>query len=146
MSDRSPSPIATWGVFVFAVVAMAARAQVGAHAPLQDPTGVTAPAAVPPAEPKGLTHYMGRKIAVPMSHLAADWLIRNSREIEENTTRMLEALALKSGQVVCDFGCGNGYLTLRMMPMVGDEGCVYGTEIQPEMLVLLEERRTQLNV
>lgn len=84
--------------------------------------------------------YMGRTIAPPMSYSGAGWLVRNTREAEENPARLLRALALEAGQTVCDFGCGNGYHTLQLARLVGARGVVYAVDIQPEMLELLAER------
>jgi cyclopropane fatty-acyl-phospholipid synthase-like methyltransferase len=84
--------------------------------------------------------YMGRTLAPPMSYSGAGWLVRNTREAEENPARLLRALQLKPGQTVCDFGCGNGYHTLQLARLVGARGVVYAVDIQPEMLELLAER------
>jgi ubiquinone/menaquinone biosynthesis C-methylase UbiE len=83
---------------------------------------------------------MGRQIAPPMHFSGAGWLTRPTREREEAPAKLLEALAIKPGQVVCDFGCGNGYHTLQLAKRVGPHGKVYAVDIQPEMLELLKER------
>lgn len=90
--------------------------------------------------PPPLKRYKGRKIATVMSYAGADWLIRSQRIEEENPQKMLNSLKLKPGQTVCDLGCGNGYYTLELARRVGPEGKVYGVDIQPEMLRLLEHR------
>jgi ubiquinone/menaquinone biosynthesis C-methylase UbiE len=84
--------------------------------------------------------YMGREIARTMSYHGANWLIRDSREQEENPRRLIAALQVKPGQQICDFGCGNGYYSLRLAPLAGAEGRVYAVDIQQEMLDLLEQR------
>jgi ubiquinone/menaquinone biosynthesis C-methylase UbiE len=84
--------------------------------------------------------YMGRQIAPPMHFSGAGWLTRKSRVKEENPARLLELLKLKPGQVVCDFGCGNGYHTIELAKRVGGKGLVYAIDIQREMLDLLKER------
>jgi ubiquinone/menaquinone biosynthesis C-methylase UbiE len=84
--------------------------------------------------------YMGREIAPTMTHDAADWLIRETRDSEENATRMLAELGLKPGDVACDLGAGNGYHTLKMARAVAPSGRAYAVDIQPEMLDLLRER------
>ena len=78
-----------------------------------------------------------RKPAEVMSYLGADWLERPEREVEENTSLMLEQLGLRPGDVVADLGCGSGYHTRRIAPRVGPEGRVYAVDIQPEMLAIL---------
>ncbi len=37
-------------------------------------------------------------------------------------------------------GCGNGFYTLKLSPLVGDEGQVLAVDIQQEMLHLLDEQ------
>ncbi len=83
---------------------------------------------------------MGRPVAQVMHWKGAEWLLRATRESEEHTSRLLEALAVKPGDRVCDFGCGVGYLSLPLAERVGDAGEVIAVDIQPEMLVQLEER------
>ncbi len=84
--------------------------------------------------------YMGRQIAPTMSASGADWLIRKSREKEEQPKLLLGALKLKKGQTVCDFGCGNGYYSIELAHRVGPRGRVLAVDIQQEMLDLLTER------
>jgi len=76
--------------------------------------------------------YLGRKIA--------DWLIRNSREREEEPQKLIDALHLKPGQQVGDYGCGNGFYAIRLAQLVGPKGKVFAVDIQQEMLDLLDER------
>ena len=92
--------------------------------------------AVPPAQ----THYMGREIAQTMHYTGAPWLVRESRQREEDCRLLLEALAIKPGQQVCDIGCGNGFYTLEIARLVGPTGTVYAVDIQPEMLRMLAHR------
>jgi len=84
--------------------------------------------------------YMGREIARTMSYHGANWLTRDTREQEENPQKLINALQVKPGQQVCDFGCGNGYYSLRLAPLVGKQGRIFAVDIQQEMLDLLEER------
>ncbi len=105
------------------------------------------PRAVRPADtdtemplPPALTHYLGREIAQTMHYLGAPWLIRESRQREEDCETMLRELAVRKGMVVCDMGCGNGFYTLQIARQVGEQGTVLAVDIQPEMLRLLEAR------
>lgn len=84
--------------------------------------------------------YLGREIAQTMHYTGAEWLTRATREREEQSTKLMEALELKPGQTVCDLGCGNGYYTLRLAREVGPQGTVWAVDIQPEMLEMLAER------
>lgn len=81
--------------------------------------------------------FLGREIAQVMGHQAAGWLERPEREEEERTDLLVEALALKPGQVVADIGAGSGYFSWRFAQRVGETGKVFAVDIQPEMLELL---------
>jgi len=96
--------------------------------------------------PPAVTHYMGREVARTMHWSGAGWLVRNKREREESTLEMRENLGVKPGMTVCDLGCGNGYHTLPIAKLAGPEGIVYGTDIQPEMIVLLLERAKKAGI
>ena len=98
------------------------------------------PSASEPVHPPGQHWYMGRQIARTMSADGAEWLVRDSREKEEQPQKLLQALELKAGQTVCDFGCGNGYYTLLLAQRVGPRGKVVAVDIQPAMLDLLRQR------
>ena len=108
----------------------------------------TPPAKVPPAtekEPPALTHYMGREIAQTMHFAGAPWLVRESRDREEEPAKLMKALNLKKGQTVCDLGCGNGFYTTRLAEAVGPEGKVLAVDIQKEMLDMLKARAKRVN-
>ncbi|MFO0868481.1 MAG: methyltransferase domain-containing protein [Pirellulales bacterium] len=104
------------------------------------------PVAAPRRLPAPLEVYKGRRIAQTMHFLGAEWLVRNTREREERCSIMLAALGVKRGMTVCDMGCGNGFYTLQLAKMVGPEGHVYGVDIQPEMLKMLNDRGDQQGV
>ncbi|MEE2642988.1 MAG: methyltransferase domain-containing protein [Planctomycetota bacterium] len=93
-----------------------------------------------PKIPRGRRFYMGREIAMTMHYSGAEWLIRNEREREERCSLMLANLGVKKGMTVCDMGCGNGFHTLQIAEMVGQQGSVFGVDVQPEMLNLLRKR------
>jgi ubiquinone/menaquinone biosynthesis C-methylase UbiE len=101
--------------------------------------GVDREAVIPPAA----THYRGREIAQTMHYTGAPWLVRESRQREEDCRLLLEALAVKEGQRICDLGCGNGFYTLELARLVGPEGIVYAVDIQPEMLRMLARRAAE---
>ncbi len=94
----------------------------------------------PAIPPSAMTEYEGRVIAQTMHWQGANWLIRNKREREEGTTKMREELRLKTGMAVCDMGSGNGYHTIPFAEAVGPTGKVYAVDVQPEMIVMLNER------
>lgn len=108
------------------------------------PVKPTAPSAATARDEDGT--YMGRPLAETMSHLGADWLTRDNRDEEENTTLMHENLGLGAGDVACDVGAGNGYHTLRMAQAVGPGGRAIGVDLQPEMLERLSARAASQDI
>mgnify|MGYP001823451869 FL=1 len=89
--------------------------------------------------------YQGREISHVMGHRGAAWLERSSREREERTDLLIDALPLESDHVVADVGAGTGYFSFPMAERVPD-GRVLAVDIQPEMLAIIEERRDSLGV
>ncbi len=87
--------------------------------------------------------YMGRRIADVMSYAGADWLVRDTREQEEQPEAMLDALKIPKGATVADVGAGVGYTSLRLSKRVGPTGTVYATDVQPEMLRMLRANAGQ---
>ena len=91
-------------------------------------------------DPNGISKwYMGRQIAQVMSHFGIDWLERQEREQEENTSLLLKNLALKPGMVIADIGAGSGYHSTLLSKMVGN-GKVYAVDVEPEMIAYLKDR------
>jgi FkbM family methyltransferase len=91
-------------------------------------------------DPNGIKKwYMGRQIAHVMSHFGIDWLERQERELEENTSQLLKNLAVKPGMVIADIGAGSGYHSTLLSKMVG-EGKVYAVDVEPEMIAYLNDR------
>ena len=86
--------------------------------------------------------YMGRQIAQVMSHYGIDWLEREEREMEENTSLLLKNLAVKPGMVVADIGAGSGYHSALLSKMVGT-GKVFAVDVEPEMIAYLNARIKQ---
>jgi predicted methyltransferase len=121
---------------IFFILLMSLRAL--AQDLLKPASPTTRPAAGPEVKP--LTHYLGREIAQTMHWQGARWLTRAEREKEEDTKTLLKALDVRPGQTVCDLGAGNGFYTLQISTLVGDNGKVIAQEIQPEMLELLKQR------
>jgi ubiquinone/menaquinone biosynthesis C-methylase UbiE len=83
--------------------------------------------------------YMGRPIAHVMTYEGADWLVRDTREQEEQPEAMLDALKIKPGDTVADVGAGVGYTSIRLARRVGPKGMVLATDLQPQMLRMLAD-------
>ena len=83
--------------------------------------------------------YMGREIAGVMGWQGAAWLERDERQQEERGDLLLRELGLKPGMAVADIGAGTGYYARRMAPLVGAGGVVHATDVQPEMMKMLED-------
>ncbi len=75
-----------------------------------------------------------------MGAAGAPWLERAEREIEERPSLAVRLLRIQPGQTVADIGAGSGYYTELLSKAVGPGGKVYATDIQPEMIRLLEQR------
>ncbi|MBL68284.1 MAG: methyltransferase type 11 [Verrucomicrobiales bacterium] len=90
--------------------------------------------------------YMGRQISHVMGHQGAAWLERPEREREENTSEMIKCLKLKPGDQVADIGVGTGYIARRMAKVIGPKGTVFGVDIQPEMLELLDKNMKKAGI
>jgi FkbM family methyltransferase len=96
-----------------------------------------------PGDPNGINKwYMGRQIAQVMSHYGIDWLEREEREMEENTTQLLKNLSVKPGMLVADIGAGSGYHSALLSKMVGN-GKVFAVDVEPEMIAYLNARIKQ---
>ena len=129
--DRIMVRVATLCLCLAALAVSIVRA-----APPAVDTAIDRAAEIPPAQ----THHRGREIAQTMHYTGAPWLVRESRQREEDCRMLLEALAVEAGQTVCDMGCGNGFYTLELARRVGPRGIVYAVDVQPEMLRMLAER------
>ncbi len=90
--------------------------------------------------------YMGRQIADVMSWEGVDWLFRETRVEEEQPEAMLDALKISKGATVADVGAGAGYHSLRLARRVGPTGVVLATDLQPEMLVMLQRNAREARV
>jgi SAM-dependent methyltransferase len=84
--------------------------------------------------------YMGREIAQVMGPGGIPWLERPEREEEERPTSAIDALELREGQTVVDFGAGSGYFAFRMAPLVGTRGKVLAVDIEDAMLKVIRAR------
>ncbi len=91
-------------------------------------------------DPNGINKwYMGRQIAYVMSHYGIGWLERPEREIEENSSLLIQNLKLKQGMNIADIGAGSGYYSKLISKQIG-KGKVYAVDVEPEMIAFLDTR------
>jgi ubiquinone/menaquinone biosynthesis C-methylase UbiE len=98
-------------------------------------------------DPDGIgKFYMGREIAKVMGPGGVLWLERPERIEEEKPELVIEALQLKGGETVVDFGAGSGYYTFRLAKAVGPRGAVIAADIEPKMLEFIRQRAVRENL
>jgi ubiquinone/menaquinone biosynthesis C-methylase UbiE len=90
--------------------------------------------------------YMGRQIAQVMSWEEFRWLFRETRIEEEQPEAMLDALSIPKGATIADVGAGAGYHSIRLARRVGSKGTVLASDIQPEMIRMLQENARNAGV
>lgn len=88
----------------------------------------------------------GRTPAPIMSFHGANWLERPSRAEEEQPDKVLAYMDLKPGMIVADIGCGTGYYARKIAKEVAPGGMVYGVDIQPQMLDIMERLSKAENI
>ena len=131
LSRRSSLTALTGLLFIAAVAPAIAQKQT-------QPIGPRYQTAAPSRDGIGKV-YMGREIAGVMGWQGASWLERDERQQEERGDLLLRELGLKQGMTVADIGTGTGYYARRMAPLVGSSGVVCATDVQPEMMKMLED-------
>jgi ubiquinone/menaquinone biosynthesis C-methylase UbiE len=77
--------------------------------------------------------YLGREIAYVMGFEGINCLERSSREKEENTSKLIKNMHIKSTDIIADIGPGSGYHVFKMAPLA-NKGKVFAVDIQLEML------------
>ena len=68
------------------------------------------------------------------------------RDAYQKPHEVMEALALKNGDIVADIGAGSGYFTFRAAQHVGPTGRVYAVDVNPEMIKHVQQRMGELKV
>ena len=85
--------------------------------------------------------YMGREIAYVMGYQGIGWLERSEREKEENVSKLIKNMRIKPNDFIADIGAGSGYHAFRMASLAPN-GLVYAVDIQTEMLMAIENKKT----
>lgn len=90
-------------------------------------------------------YYLDREISGVMGHQAAGWLERTERTHEEMPDEVVANMGLEPHHVVADIGAGTGYFAFRIAEQV-PQGRVLATDIQQEMLDIMEQRKQESGV
>lgn len=89
-------------------------------------------------DPSGIGKwYMGREIAHVMGFQGIGWLERSEREKEENTSKLIEYMDIRSSDIIADIGAGSGYHVFKMAPKAKQ---VFAVDIQEEMLAAIRNK------
>lgn len=72
--------------------------------------------------------------------VAPRWTAEDVRDDAGEFTTVARLAGIRAGQSVADIGAGDGYYVARLAPLVGATGVVYGQDIVPGYLALLQER------
>src|SRR5215472_11326233 len=71
---------------------------------------------------------------------------RPERDSWQKPDEIVQALALKNGDVVADIGAGTGYFTRRLAKAVAPDGKVYAVDVAADVLGYLKERADKENL
>ena len=83
-------------------------------------------------------HEVHRLHGDPSAYIAA--LEDPKRDAYQKPHEVIQALRLRSGEVIADIGAGSGYFAVRLAQHVGSTGHVYAVDISPDMIRRLNER------
>lgn len=109
------------------------EAQRGGAVPTQDSIGPLAP----PGAPASAFPLPVRPVA---DIVAARWSDEDDRDDAGEFAAVVRLGRIRAGMHVADIGAGDGYYVSRLSPLVGTTGRVYGEDIVPEYLRLLQSR------
>jgi SAM-dependent methyltransferase len=91
----------------------------------------------PPGAPASAFPVPSRQVA---DIVAPRWTAEDDRDGVGEFTRVALLAGIAKGQQVADIGAGDGYYVARLSPLVGSAGVVYGQDIVPDYLALLQQR------
>ncbi len=72
--------------------------------------------------------------------VAPRWTTEDSRDNAGEFARVAALAGVHQGARVADIGAGDGYYVMRLAPLVGESGRVYGEDIMVDYLRLLQQR------
>jgi predicted methyltransferase len=74
----------------------------------------------------------------PAAYIAA--LEDPKRDAYQKPHEVMQALAVKPGEVIADIGAGSGYFSVRLAHHVGPTGRIYAVDVSPDMIRHLHAR------
>jgi ubiquinone/menaquinone biosynthesis C-methylase UbiE len=83
-------------------------------------------------------HQMQRLHRDPRAYIGA--LEDPKRDAYQKPHEVVQALGLKSGEVIADIGAGSGYFTFHLARQVGPSGKVYAVDVSPDMIRHINRR------
>lgn len=93
--------------------------------------------AAPPGAPANAFPNPMRPVA---DIVAPRWSAEDDRDDVGEFSRVIDLAKIRQGQHVADIGAGDGYYVSRLSPLVGASGRVFGQDIIPDYLTLLQRR------
>lgn len=90
------------------------------------------------AQQSGTMEQMHRLHADSKAYIAM--LDDPARDADQKPHEVVMALGLQDGQRIADIGAGSGYFTFRFARHVGTAGRVFAVDVNPDMILHLEER------
>lgn len=72
--------------------------------------------------------------------VSSSYLNEDARDSVGEAETVMDLAEIREGMYVADIGAGEGYYTVRLAPLVGDDGRVLAQDIMPETLQELGER------
>jgi ubiquinone/menaquinone biosynthesis C-methylase UbiE len=93
-------------------------------------------------------------LGIAMLFLASQYIVElvrlpdveHERDQWQRADEVIRALNLRSGDVVSELGCGSGYFTLKISPVVGTRGKVLAVDIRRMPLLALRLRASMRNL
>ena len=93
--------------------------------------------AAPPGAPASAFPSPMRPVA---DIVAPRWSAEDDRDDVGEFKRVVQLAKIRRGQRVADIGAGDGYYVTRLSPVVGGSGTVFGQDIVPDYLTILQRR------
>lgn len=131
----------TWWPLVVVAAAFACGASSDRNTTPTTRAGSAGQDTVGPAAPPGAAASEFPRPLRPVSDIVAPrWSDEDDRDNVGEFSRVMQLANIRAGQRVADIGAGDGYYVSRLSPLVGANGRVYGQDIIPDYLALLQQR------